>query len=286
MDGFPDIKMSIGKYVEDFVNYLAVSLSSVFDFIFFIASRTINGMESFLVSMPWWLFIIIIFALGWYFKSFLTGITFSVFIFLIGSFGLWEDMMTTIAIIVTAVIISLLIGIPLGIWMAFSKVTSSIIRPILDAMQTMPSFVYLIPGIFFFGLGNVSAIFATLIYAVPPVIRLTELAIRGVDEEVVESALSFGSSRGQILRKVQLPQALPTIMAGVNQTTMMALAMVVISSMVGASGLGEQVLVSINRIDIALGFEAGISIVFLAIIIDRITNGVADRFQKHRRISQ
>ena len=245
-----------------------------------------NGIEFVLVSMPWWLFIAIIFALSWYFKNVLTGITFAIFIFLIGSFGLWDDMMTTIAIIVTAVAISLLIGIPIGIWMAFSTIVSKIIQPILDAMQTMPSFVYLIPGIFFFGLGNVSAVFATLIYATPPVIRLTELAIREVDEEVIESALSFGSSKGQILRKVQLPQALPTIMAGVNQTTMMALAMVVIASMVGASGLGEQVLISINRIDIALGFEAGISIVFLAIIIDRITSGVADRFQKHRRIEQ
>lgn len=204
---------------------------------------------------------------------------------MIGTFGLWEDMMTTIAIIVTAVIICLIIGIPFGIWMAFSKGFSQVMRPILDAMQTMPSFVYLIPAIFFFGLGNVSAIFATLIYALPPVIRLTELAIRGVDKEVIESAQSFGSSRWQMLRKIQLPQALPTIMAGVNQTTMMALAMVVIASMVGASGLGEQVLVAINRIDIALGFEAGISIVFLAIIIDRITNGIADKFQKHRGIN-
>lgn len=286
MGDFPELTLAFGKYVEDFVNYLASTFATFFEFIYLISSKTMNSIEFVLVSMPWWLFIAIIFALGWYFKNVLTGVTFGVFIFLIGTFGLWEDMMTTIAIIVTAVAISLIIGIPIGIWMAFSKVVSSIIRPILDAMQTMPSFVYLIPGIFFFGLGNVSAVFATLIYATPPVIRLTELAIREVDEEVIESALSFGSSKGQILRKVQLPQALPTMMAGVNQTTMMALAMVVIASMVGASGLGEQVLVSINRIDIALGFEAGISIVFLAIIIDRITNGVADRFQKHRRIKQ
>src|SRR5699024_1870765 len=139
-----------------------------------------------------------------------------------------------IAIIVTSVAISLIIGIPIEIWMAFNKALSSIVRPILDAMQTMPRTVYLITALFFFVLGNVSAIFATLIYAVPPVIRLTELAIRGVPKEVIESAESFGSSKGQMLRKVQLPQALPTIMAGVNQTTMMALAMVVIASMVGA----------------------------------------------------
>src|SRR5690625_5108635 len=286
MNDFPDITTSIGKYVEFFINWLAATFEGFFNLIFFIASRSIKGIDLFLVWLPWWIFILIIFVLGWYFKSFVWGITFSIFIFLIGSFGLWEDMMTTIAIILTAVAISLIIGIPIGIWMAFSHFVSNFMRPLLDAMQTMPSFVYLIPAIFFFGLGNVSAIFATLIYAVPPVIRLTELAIRGVDDEVIESALSFGSSKWQMLRKVQLPQALPTIMAGVNQTTMMALAMVVIASMVGASGLGEQVLVSINRIDIALGFEAGISIVFLAIIIDRITNGVADRFQKHRRVSQ
>ena len=286
MENFPEITTTIGSYVEDFVNFLASSWSGFFDFIFFVASRSINGIDDFLVWLPWWLFILIIFGLGWYFQSLISGVVFGAFIFLIGTFGLWTDMMTTIAIILTAVGISLLIGLPIGILMSFNQLVSNIIRPILDAMQTMPSFVYLIPAIFFFGLGNVSAIFATLIYAIPPVIRLTELAIRGVGDDVIESALSFGSSRWQMLRKVQLPQALPTIMAGVNQTTMMALAMVVIASMVGASGLGEQVLISINRIDIALGFEAGISIVFLAIIIDRITNGVADRFQKHRRINK
>lgn len=281
---FPEIEFNLGVYAKQLVDFLDTTFESFFDFIFFIASRTINGIEGFLTWMPWFVFIAIIFILGWYFQSVLSGILFSVFVFLIGTFGLWEDMMMTIAIITTAVVIALLVGIPFGIWMSFSRLFSSIMRPILDAMQTMPSFVYLIPAIFFFGLGNVSAIFATLIYALPPVIRLTELAIRGVDAEVIESALSFGSSRWQMLTKVQLPQALPTIMAGVNQTTMMALSMVVIASMVGAQGLGEQVLQSINRIDIALGFEAGISIVFIAIIIDRITNGAANKFQKHRRV--
>ncbi len=285
MGSFPDIETNLGHYADLFVGFLASTFKGFFDFIFFIASRTINGIDGFLVWLPWWLFILIIILLGWYFKSLLSGILYGFFIFLIGTFSLWEDMMTTIAIILAAVVVCLIIGIPVGIWMAFSKRASSIIRPILDAMQTMPSFVYLIPAIFFFGLGNVSAIFATLIYALPPVIRLTELALRGVKQEVIESAQSFGSSKWQMLRKVQLPQALPTIMAGVNQTTMMALAMVVIASMVGAKGLGEQVLVAINRIDIALGFEAGISIVFLAVIIDRITNGIANKIQKHRRIS-
>ncbi|GGJ88091.1 ABC transporter permease [Lentibacillus kapialis] len=285
MDVFPDITFELGDYVETFINFLDRTLEGFFNFIYLFSSEIINGIEGLLLFLPWWLFILIIVLLGWYFKSITAGILYGIFIFLVGTFGLWEDLMTTIAIVMTAVIISLALGIPLGVWMAFSRGFSAVMRPILDAMQTMPSFVYLIPAIFFFGLGNVSAIFATLIYAIPPVIRLTELAIRGVDNEVIESAQSFGSSNMQMLFKIQLPQALPTIMAGVNQTTMMALAMVVIASMVGAQGLGEQVLVSINQIDVALGFEAGISIVFLAIIIDRITGGVADKFQKHRRIS-
>lgn len=286
MGNFPDITTKLGDYVELFVEFLDVTFEAFFDFIYLFASGIINGIEGFLVWLPWWLFIVVIILLGWYFKSLMSGVFYGIFIFIIGTFGLWEDMMTTIAVVLTAVIVSLGIGMPVGIWMAFSKRFSTVMRPILDAMQTMPSFVYLIPAIFFFGLGNVSAIFATLIYAVPPVIRLTELAIRGVDKEVIESAESFGSSRFQMLRKVQLPQALPTIMAGVNQTTMMALAMVVIASMVGGQGLGEQVLVSINRIDIALGFEAGISIVFLAIIIDRVTSGLADKLQRHRRVNE
>jgi len=287
MSVFPEEwTMNVGQYVDDFVRNLSIAWAPLFDFIFRVATMTINAIDDALMFLPWWVFVIIIVALGWYFKSFIWGIVFGAFIFLIGSFSLWDDMMTTIAIIITSVFISLLIGIPLGIWMAFSKIFSGIMRPILDAMQTMPSFVYLIPAIFFFKLGNVSAVFATLIYAIPPVIRLTELAIRGVPNDLIESAESFGSSKLQILFKVQLPQGLPTIMTGINKTTMMALAMVVIASMVGAKGLGEQVLVAINKIDIALGFEAGTSIVFLAIIIDRITNGVADKFQKHRRIEQ
>lgn len=286
MFNFPDINSKVGYYADEIVMFIDRTFEGFFGFVQFVASRTINGIDDALTWLPWFVFIAIVFLLGWYFQSILAGVVYSIFIFLIGTFGLWDDMMMTISIILSAVFISLAIGIPFGIWMSFSRVFASAMRPLLDAMQTMPSFVYLIPAIFFFGLGNVSAIFATLIYALPPVIRLTELAIRGVDEEVIESAQSFGSSRWQMLTKVQLPQALPTIMAGVNQTTMMALAMVVIASMVGAQGLGEQVLVSINRIDIALGFEAGISIVFLAVIIDRITNGVADKFQKHRRLNE
>ncbi|MHA6259686.1 ABC transporter permease [Sporosarcina sp. CAU 1771] len=280
---FPDIRFPIGDSVQSFVEFLAANFDAFFDFIFVIASASIKGLEAGLLAIPWWLFIVLIFLLGWYFTNLPGGILFGAFLFLIGSFDLWAETMITVAIVLISVLLSLIIGIPLGILMAFNKTFSVITRPILDAMQTMPSFVYLIPVIFFFPLGNVPAVIATVIYALPPVMRLTELAIRNVDKEVVESAQSFGSSTGQMLTKVQLPQALPTIMAGVNQTTMMALSMAVIGSMVGAQGLGERVLFAINRIDIAVGFEAGISIVFLAIIIDRITGGIAERLQKQRR---
>ncbi|MCZ8540719.1 ABC transporter permease [Psychrobacillus psychrodurans] len=283
MTEFPEVRIPIGDVVENFIDFLAMNFEAFFDFIFVISSSMIKGLEAGLLAIPWWIFIIIIFLLGWYFTNLYGGLLFGLFIFLIGTFDLWPETMTTISIVLISVILSLVIGIPLGVGTAFSKTMSTIMRPVLDAMQTMPSFVYLIPVIFFFPLGNVPAVIATIIYALPPVIRLTELGIRNVDKEVVESAQSFGSSTSQMLMKVQLPQALPTIMAGVNQTTMMALSMAVVGSMVGAQGLGERVLYAINRIDISLGFEAGISIVFLAIIIDRITGGIANRLQKHRR---
>lgn len=282
MNDFPNIRIPIGDGVQKFIDFLAENFQSFFDFIFVITSSSIKGLEAALFAVPWWILIILIAALGWYFTNLSGGILFGIFMFLIGSFDLWPETMTTISIVLISVVLSLLIGIPFGVLMAFNNIVSVVMRPILDAMQTMPTFVYLIPVIFFFPLGNVPAVIATIIYALPPVMRLTELAIRNVDKEVVESAQSFGSSTMQMLTKVQLPQALPTIMAGVNQTTMMALAMAVVGSMVGAQGLGERVLYAINRIDISLGFEAGISIVFLAIIIDRITGGIAERLQKQR----
>lgn len=282
MKEFPDLRIPIGDGVEKFIDFLAENFQAFFDFIFVLTSSSIKGLESALLAVPWWILIIVVVLLGWYFTNLSGGILFGFFMFLVGSFDLWPETMTTISIVLISVILSLAIGIPFGVLMAFNNILSVVMRPILDAMQTMPTFVYLIPVIFFFPLGNVPAVIATIIYAMPPVMRLTELAIRNVDKEVVESAQSFGSSTMQMLTKVQLPQALPTIMAGVNQTTMMALAMAVVGSMVGAQGLGERVLYAINRIDISLGFEAGISIVFLAIIIDRITGGIADRLQKQR----
>jgi glycine betaine/proline transport system permease protein len=191
----------------------------------------------------------------------------------VGVLGLWDLTMQTLALMLMATIVSVVIGVPMGILVAKSRAVRNITLPVLDVMQTMPSFVYLIPALMLFGLGKVPAILATIIYAVPPLIRLTDLGIRQVDAEVVEAATAFGGSPRQILFGVELPLATPTIMAGLNQTIMMALSMVVVASMIGARGLGEQVLNGIQTLDVGKGLEAGIGIVILAIVLDRITQG-------------
>ncbi len=194
-----------------------------------------------------------------------------------GFMGLWENTMDTVALMVVAVAISVSVGLPVGIIGARSQLADRVMKPILDGMQTMPSFVYLIPGILAFGLGKPAGIFATILYATPPVIRLTNLGIRQVSPSVVEAARAFGSSPWQVLVKVQVPMALPTIMAGINQTTMMALAMVVIASLVAAGGLGDNVNRALQKNEPGNGLIAGLAIVFLAIIIDRLTQAIAAR---------
>ncbi len=193
----------------------------------------------------------------------------------VGFMGLWSNTIDTVALMVVAVVIAVAIGLPLGVVGARSEMADNLMRPILDGMQTMPSFVYLLPGILFFGLGKPAGIFATIIYAVPPAIRLTNLGIRQVSHETIEAARAFGSSPWQILTKVQIPMALPTIMAGVNQTTMMALAMVTIASLVAAGGLGDNVNRALQKNQPGNGLLAGLAIVFLAIVIDRLTQSVA-----------
>ncbi|MEF9853956.1 MAG: ABC transporter permease subunit, partial [Hydrogenoanaerobacterium sp.] len=204
-------------------------------------------------------------------KKWLTGLIYAAMLFFVGMIGLWALMYETLSIVLASVIISLAIGLPVGILISGSEKANSIARPILDTMQTMPVFVYLIPAVLFFGLGKAPAVIATTIYAVVPVIRLTSHGIRQVDAEVVEAAKAYGSTRFQTLFKVQIPQAMPTILTGVNQTLMMAMAMVVTCSMIGASGLGMEVLISVNRIEIGRGLLAGASVVIVAILMDRIT---------------
>ena len=191
--------------------------------------------------------------------------------------GFWDSTMVTLALVLSSTIIALILGIPLGIWCAENKKTEKIVHPILDLMQTMPAFVYLIPAVLFFGLGNVPGAFATVIFAMPPVVRLTTLGVKQVPQDIIEASRSFGATKRQMLFKVQLPLALPTIMTGINQTIMMSLSMVVIAAMISAGGLGEIVLKGITQMKIGLGFEGGLAVVILAIILDRITQGFVSR---------
>ena len=232
-------------------------------------------LEKFLLWLPWWLVMGVVALLAWRVVGRKIAAVTVALLFLMGVLGLLDYAMQTLAILITATLLAIGIGMPIGILGAKNDRLDAIIRPILDGMQTMPSFVYLVPAIMLFGLGKTPAIMSTVIYAVPPLIRLTNLGIRQVDPEVVEAARAFGSTSRQILVKVQLPMAVPTIMAGINQTIMMALAMVVIASMIGAKGLGIEVLNGIARLEVGRGFLGGLGIVIMAIIIDRITQGLA-----------
>lgn len=242
-------------------------------------------MERLLTQSPWPL-VILAFALIAYLASRSLKVTSGVVItlLLIGYFGMWDDAMKTIAMTVVATLLAILFGIPIGILMARSNRVQSVINPVLDVMQTMPSFVYLIPVVMLLGIGRVPGLIAVMVYAIPPIIRLTNLGIRLVDKDVLEAADAFGSSNWQRLKNVQMPLALPTIMAGVNQTIMMALAMVVVASMIGVQGLGLPVLKSIANQYFTLGIFNGLAIVGIAIIFDRVSQAYGKRLQKHLEV--
>jgi len=282
MNDFPEgLRIPLADWIDAIMNWLLDQFSGIFDIIGHAMLMLLLYIEKFFLFLPWWLVVGVIFLVAWRVTGkWLTALSLAALLLLIGTFGYWKLSMMTLALTASAVIVSLAVGLPTGILMAKNDLMESMIKPMLDAMQTMPSFVYLIPALMFFGLGKVPALIATLIYSVPPVIRLTNVGIRQVSPAVLEAARAFGASPRQILFEVEVPLAIPSIMVGINQTTMMALAMVVIASMIGARGLGLEVLLSINRIEVGRGFEAGISIVFLAIIIDRITNALASRSQQ------
>jgi glycine betaine/proline transport system permease protein len=278
---FPEqINIPLDQWVDAAMDWIMNNFIGIFDAIGYVILKFMIWIEKFFLWLPWPVLVIGVALLAWRVMGrWWVGVIMGGMIFLIGTFGQWELAMMTLSLVVAAVIISLAIGIPLGIAMAGSDAFENTVKPLLDGMQTMPSFVYLIPALMLFGLGKVPALFATIIYAVPPVIRLTNVGIREVSKEVIEAAHAFGSNYWQILFKVQLPLAKPTIMVGINQTTMMALAMVVIASMIGAKGLGLEVLLAINRIEVGRGFESGLCIVILAIVIDRITYAMAETKQ-------
>lgn len=281
---FPEhFTFHVAEQVNNFVDWLLNSYAPVFDAISTGILTMLLRINEILLMVPWWLYMIIVFVvLFTTTKKLIASLTLAILPLLIGAFGLWALAMESLAVVLTAVIISLLIGIPMGILMAEINSFAVVIRPILDGMQTMPSFVYLIPAMMLFGLGKVPAVLATLIYSLPPVIRLTNMGLRHVPKNIEEAALAYGATKWQLLKEVRIPLAMPSILTGVNQTTMMALAMVVVASMIGARGLGQEVLLSINRIDIGRGFEAGLSVVVMAIVIDRVTQSIAKKWEPPR----
>lgn len=268
-EGYREFSRAYGEAIENFFDPLLAFL------VWF---------EDLLVAAPWWLVIAVILGITHYAaRSIKLTIGVGISLFLVGYFGMWEDTMSTLSIITVCTLISIALGIPIGILMARSQRTQSIITPILDIMQTMPAFVYLIPVVMLLGIGKIPGLIAVVIYAIPPVIRLTNLGIRLVDKEVLEAADAYGVTPMQRLFNVQLPLAMPNIMAGINQTIMMALAMVVIASMIGVSGLGQPVLRSITNQYFTLGVLNGAAIVVLAIIFDRVSQAYAKRSQRHMR---
>ncbi len=284
-DNFPDLidTHDLRSAIDDGFSWIVTNYGDTFERLLMPLLKLLSAMEAFLQWLPWYVTIAAVAVLTYSAAQSLkaTGAA-VVMLVLIGVLGLWDDAMATIALMLAATVVAVALGIPLGIAMARSNWLRSLTLPLLDIMQTLPIFVYLIPFVMLFGPGKIPAILATVFFAIPPVIRLTDLGIRQVDDEVVEAIVAFGATPRQKLFKVQIPLALPTIMAGINQTTMMALSMVVIASMIGAGGLGYQVLQGIQRLEVSRGLIAGIAIVFLAVIFDRIAQSYGRRAQKLR----
>ncbi len=274
-----EINRIISGHIKDATTWLVGNWGGMFDGIDKAITVTMVQLEDGLKWIPWPVTMAAVAVVALIMAGWRLALLVVVSFVFIGFMNRWDSALETIAIIIFSVVLSVVIALPLGITGARSNRADGILRPILDGMQTMPSYVYLVPGILFFGLGYTPAVIATVIYAVPPAIRLTNLGIRQVTPETVEAARSFGASPFQVLAKVQIPMALPTIMAGINQTTMLALSMVVIASLVGASGLGEDVFRALQQQDPGNSVIAGLSIVLIAIIIDRLTQASARRQQ-------
>ncbi|WP_292521200.1 proline/glycine betaine ABC transporter permease [Methanoculleus sp.] len=274
-------KLPVGDAVEALVGWIDQYLGWLLDGVSEGLGFLIDGLQDLLTLMPAPVLILLVSVLVWFVTRRdikLAGLT-ALGLLLIWDLQLWDLAMLTLALVLVSTGLALAISLPLGIAAARSDPLNAALRPFLDFMQTMPSFVYLIPAVIFFGIGNVPGIIATVVFAIPPALRLTNLGIRQVPTELIEVADAFGSTPRQKLLKVQLPVALPTIMAGVNQCIMLALSMTVIASMIGARGLGYQVLVGIQRVDIGMGFEAGLAIVIIAIILDRITQNLVPQHE-------
>ncbi|MDT8410753.1 MAG: proline/glycine betaine ABC transporter permease [Wenzhouxiangellaceae bacterium] len=276
MDEFLEkLTLPIGEWVEAAVAWIQDNLQPLLDGIAGVIGFLTDTFEEALLLIPAWLLGLALIVLSAWRVSWKFGLFAFIALATIIGMGLWEQTVQTLALVLAASTVALAIGLPVGIAMARNDLIQSVIRPVLDFMQTMPPFVYLIPAAIFFGLGKVPGAIATVVFAMPPAVRLTNLGIRQVNTEQIEAGLAFGCTRRQLLTKVQLPLAMPSIMAGINQTIMLALSMVVIASMIGAGGLGNTVLTGIQRLNVGLGFEGGLGVVILAILLDRITQSFA-----------
>ncbi|MFJ4499788.1 ABC transporter permease/substrate binding protein [Streptomyces sp. NPDC088864] len=267
-------RLHLGDWVDSAVDWLQTHLAWLFDAISSVVSGMFDGIAAVLSAPAPLLFAGIVAVIAWWLRGLLAGVLAFAGFALIDSVELWDEAMDTLTLVLVATIVTLVLAVPLGIWASRSKAVSAVTRPVLDFMQTMPAMVYLIPGVIFFGVGVVPGIIATIIFALPPGVRMTELGIRQVDGELVEAAEAFGTTSRNTLLRVQLPLALPTIMAGINQVIMLGLSMVVIAGMVGGGGLGGSVYRAIGNVDVGLGFEAGVSIVILAMYLDRMTSAL------------
>ncbi|MDX3978118.1 proline/glycine betaine ABC transporter permease [Shinella sp.] len=267
----------IGDGVDSVVDYILDNFSPLLDKIAVMIGTVTDGIQNLLLATPLPIGLAIFVLLSLWRVGFGFAVFTGLSLWLVGHMGLWEAMMESLSLVIASTLIAMAIGLPLGIAMARSDRAAAIVRPVLDLMQTMPAFVYLIPAAMFFGLGAVPGTIATVIFSMPPVVRLTNLGIRQVHVEFVEAGNAFGCTSSQLLFKVQLPNAMPSIMAGINQTIMLSLSMVVIASMIGAGGIGNTVLTGIQRLDVGTGFEGGIAVVILAVILDRITQSLGKK---------
>lgn len=274
MDGF---RIPVGSWVDSAVDWLRDNLSGLFDVIAVTVRFLVGGLSDILLSAPIVVVIVIAALLAWLLRSWKLALGTVVGFALILAMGQWVTAMQTLALVLVATVVAVAVSVPLGIWSARNSTVRAVLKPILDFMQTMPAFVYLIPAITFFSIGVVPGVVSTVIFALPPGVRLTELGIRGVDSETVEAGQAFGATPWQILRGIQLPLAMPTIMAGVNQVIMLALSMAVVAGIVGADGLGKEVVQSISTVNLPKGVEAGLSVVILAVYLDRLTAALGNR---------
>ncbi|AFJ46025.1 glycine betaine/L-proline ABC transporter permease ProW [Shimwellia blattae] len=274
LDPFHKTLIPLDSWVTQGIDWVVIHFRPLFQGIRMPVDYILSGFQHLLQGMPAPVAIILFALIAWQMTSLSMGVATLVSLILIGLIGAWSQAMVTLALVLTALLFCIVIGLPLGIWLARSPGAAKVIRPLLDAMQTTPAFVYLVPIVMLFGIGNVPGVVVTIIFALPPIVRLTILGINQVPEDLIEAARSFGSSPRQMLFKVQLPLAMPTIMAGVNQTLMLALSMVVIASMIAVGGLGQMVLRGIGRLDMGLATVGGVGIVILAIILDRLTQSV------------